>query len=148
MRTLPACFRGFNLLYGLFSAMFFLMGAGALHANTAPREAGNSQDGPPPQLSSGSQIGPAIFEKPIPSDQLTFLNKFSGSDSGDVIHDKQYRKLLKSLVPDCIFHYGHDMSLYDALTKKPKDSPCPFNRDGVYDDLREMGRSEGRVHVD
>src|SRR5580704_3630823 len=115
MRPHPACFCKSIIRRLPLCAALFLMGVGVLHAIPAQQESGGAQDAPPPQQSSGPQISPAFFEKPIPSDQLSFLNKFSGSDSGEVIHDKQYRKLLKSLVPDCIFHYGHDMSLYDAL---------------------------------
>lgn len=133
MRTLPACIRRCKFLYMPVFVALFLIGAATLRANPARQESGNAQVAPPPELSSGTQISPAIFEKPIPSDQLLFLNKFSGSDSGDVIRDKQYRKLLKSLVPDCMYHYGHDMSLYDALDTVLHDSPLPVQiRDGRY----------------
>jgi hypothetical protein len=42
------------------------------------------------------------------------LNQFSGVAAEDVIRDKQFRKLMKSFVPDCMFHYGRDMSLSTA----------------------------------
>ena len=53
--------------------------------------------------------------------------------SDKVIRDKEYRKLLKSVVPDCVFHYGWDMSLSSALDTVIKGSPLPVNiRDGRY----------------
>lgn len=57
----------------------------------------------------------AIFLKPIPADQLAFLNQFSGVAAKDVFRDKQFRRLMKAFVPDCMFHYGRDMPLSDAL---------------------------------
>jgi hypothetical protein len=75
----------------------------------------------------------AIFLKPIPSDQLSFLNQFSGVAAKDVIRDKQFRKLMKSFVPDCMFHYGSDMSLSDALDVVFKGSTLQVQiRDGRY----------------
>ncbi len=90
--------------------------------------------------SSASHYNRAIFQKPIPADQLTFLNRFVGSTSNDLIHDKQYRKLMKVVVPDCIFHYGWDMMLTDALEKVLAGSNLPVQaRDGRY--LMVSGRS-------
>jgi hypothetical protein len=63
------------------------------------------------------QYDKAIFQKPIPGDQLMFLNQFAGQPSNDLFRDKQFRKLMKSFVPDCMFHYGSDMPLDDALDK-------------------------------
>jgi uncharacterized protein YecT (DUF1311 family) len=92
---------------------------------------------PPEQTPSTQAPAPqydkTIFQKPIPSDQLSFLSHFSGAMSGDVVRDKQYRKLMRSLVPDCIFHYGTDMSLSDAFGKVLEDSTLPVRiRDGRY----------------
>jgi uncharacterized protein YecT (DUF1311 family) len=82
----------------------------------------------------------AIFQKPIPSDQLAFLNQFSGMASNDLFRDKQFRKLMHSVIPDCIFHYGRDMPLADALDMVLKGSPLPVRiRDGRY--LLVSGRS-------
>ena len=66
------------------------------------------------------------FEKPIPGDQLADLNRFAGSPSRDAMHDKQFRRVMKSFVPDCIFHYGRDMSFPDALDMVLKDSRNPI----------------------
>jgi len=82
----------------------------------------------------------SIFLKPIPSEQLAFLNHFAGSASGDVIRDKQFRKLMHSVIPDCMFHYGRDMPLSDALDMVLKGSPLPVQiRDGRY--VMVSGRS-------
>ena len=83
---------------------------------------------------------PALFQKPIPSGQLAFLNQFAGSASGDLFRDKQFRKLIHGAIPDCVFHYGRDMPLSDALEMVFKGSSQPVQiRDGRY--LMLFGRS-------
>jgi hypothetical protein len=51
-----------------------------------------SQD-PQPQgrQAPGSNYDKAIFQKPIPADQLAFLNQFVGAASNELIRDKQFR---------------------------------------------------------
>jgi len=81
-----------------------------------------------------------VFQNPIPSDQLTFLNRFARAPSNDLVRDKQFRKLLHSVIPNCVFHYGRDMPLTDALDMVLKGSPLPVGiRDGRY--LLVSGRS-------
>ena len=85
---------------------------------------------PPP---SASNYDESIFLKPIPKDQLAFLSQFSGAPATNLLQDKQFRKLMKSFIPDCIFHYGSDMSLSDALDMVFKNSRIPvLVRDGRY----------------
>lgn len=87
------------------------------------------QEMQPPVL----QYDKSIFQKLIPADQLVFLNHFAGSASGDVIRDKQFRRVMHSVIPDCMFHYGRDMPLSDALDMVLKGSPLPVQiRDGRY----------------
>jgi uncharacterized protein YecT (DUF1311 family) len=87
-----------------------------------------------------SNYDPSIFQKPIPGDQLAFLKQFAGAPSGDLVRDKQFRKFMHSVIPDCIFHYGRDMPLTDALDMVLKGSPLPVRiRDGRY--LVVAGRS-------
>jgi len=75
----------------------------------------------------------AIFQKPIPNDQLLFLNQFVGQPSNDLFRDKQFRKLMHSFVPDCMYHYGSDMPLEDALERVFSGSREPvLIRDGRY----------------
>jgi uncharacterized protein YecT (DUF1311 family) len=128
---------------------------GLLLPNAAGRESSNAQEDRPrphsaeprpkePQSQEpqtpAAQYDKAIFQKPIPSDQLAFLNHFAGAASGDVVRDKQYRKLMHSVIPDCIFHYGWDIMLPDALEKVLTGSTLPVQiRDGRY--LLVSGRS-------
>jgi hypothetical protein len=80
-----------------------------------------------------SNYDKAIFQKPIPADQFSFLKQFSGATSNDVINDKQFRKLLKNIIPNCMFHYGTDKELDVALDEVIKGSRNPvLIRDGRY----------------
>ena len=130
-----------------FTALWFTRTSTLQPAAAGSESSGAQETGQPPQ-SSGSQspdsqssesqppvpqYDKAIFQKPIPSDQLAFLSHFDRMRSGDAIRDKQYRKLLHNVVPDCIFHYGTDMSLSDAIDMVLKDSSAPVQvRDGRY----------------
>jgi hypothetical protein len=73
----------------------------------------------------GEDYDRAIFQKPIPSAQLQFLKQFAGARSGEVVRDKQYRKLLGQLIPACMFHYGSDKPLDDSLDEVLKGSNDP-----------------------
>jgi hypothetical protein len=111
----------------------FLVAGGILPCNAAGHPFRKPQDVTPPPQSAPPQFDPAIFEKPVPSDQLAFLNGFAGQMSNDVIRDKQYRKLLHAVVPDCMFHYGSDMPLMTALDNVIEGSQLPAEiRDGRY----------------
>jgi uncharacterized protein YecT (DUF1311 family) len=80
-----------------------------------------------------SKYDKAIFQKPIPSDQLALLSQFAGAPANEIVRDKQFRKLTRSVIPDCIFHYGSDMPLSDALELVLKGSPMPVRiREGRY----------------
>jgi hypothetical protein len=77
-----------------------------------------AQDQPPPfqgQQTAEPTYDQAIFQNRIPAGQLAFLNQFAGWTTKDVVRDKQFRKLMKSVVPDCEFHYGRDKPLLYAL---------------------------------
>ena len=128
-------------------AALFLLPTGLLLPTAAYGSATTQQSGPPPQPTEpqlqntqpqapqppASNYDKAIFLKPIPADQLAFLNQFAGAPSKDLFRDKQFHKLMKSFVPDCMFHYGRDMPLSDALEMVIKDSPQPVEiRDGRY----------------
>jgi uncharacterized protein YecT (DUF1311 family) len=121
------------LLYTLLHSCLLGLAASLLLASTtlnaAAQEPANSQPiTPSPASQSQPQpplYDPAPFQKPIPSDQLIFLGQFAGVPAKEVMHDKQFRKLMHNFVPDCIFHYGRDMSLGDALDMVLKDSKVP-----------------------
>jgi hypothetical protein len=67
----------------------------------------------------------AIFQKPIPADQLAFLKGFDGAASNELFRDKQFKRVLKAGVPDVMFHYGRDMPLPAALEQVLSGSPMP-----------------------
>jgi uncharacterized protein YecT (DUF1311 family) len=111
-------------------AAICLMATGAFLPNAAAQES----QAPVPLYDK------AIFHDPIPSDQLAFLNHFAGLPSKDLVRDKQYRKLMHSVILDCVFHYGWDMPLADALEKVLTGSPLPVQvRDNRY--VMVSGRS-------
>ena len=67
------------------------------------------------------------------SDQLAFLKPFDGVAAQDLLHDKQFPKLMRNVIPDCMFHYGHDMTLLEAMETVLERSPQPVEiRDGRY----------------
>jgi hypothetical protein len=88
---------------------------------------------PPPMLPTPPPFDPTIFLKPIPADQLTFLKSFAGGSAGDAMRDRQFRHVLKEFVPDCMFHYGRDMPLSEALDTVFANSRYPVQlRDDRY----------------
>lgn len=159
MRSLSARVRKLIISYALTFGAMVLMSVGLPQSRAAggetrkPQEAGGplrqspasqtrapqdqeSQPATPPPQEPQAELPPydkAIFQPPIPSDQLAFLKSFDGAKSGNVINNKQYRKLIHSVIPDCMFHYGSDMSIPDALDLVIKGSPQPVQiRDGRY----------------
>lgn len=95
---------------------------------------------PPPTQSPAPQYDPSIFQNPIPVDQLTFLTQFARTPAGELVKDKQFGKLLQQVLPNCIFHYGWDMPLSDAVHKVLTGSPLLVQiRNGRY--LIASGRS-------
>jgi hypothetical protein len=82
---------------------------------------------------AGANYDQAIFQKPISVDQLSFLNRFAGGPANDLARDKRFRKLIRNVLPDCMFHYGHDMPLIDAIEIVLNGSSEPVQlRDGRY----------------
>ncbi|MBB5060662.1 uncharacterized protein YecT (DUF1311 family) [Granulicella aggregans] len=85
----------------------------------------------PPSL--GSNYDPGIFQAPLLPADLTYLQQFAGAPAKDLLRDKQFKKLMKLFVPGCIFHYGRDMSLPDALSMAFDGSRIPVElRDNRY----------------
>jgi hypothetical protein len=141
MLSFRAFLRRFKVSYAPGFAVLFLFFPGLLLLNAAEHGWATAQESKPlPQTAQPQQppapvpaYDKALFQKPIPSDQLTFLNQFSGVAAMDAFRDKQFRKLMKSFVPDCMFHYGKDMPLSDALEIVFENSPVPVQiRDGRY----------------
>jgi hypothetical protein len=147
MPSFRAFLRKFKVSCVLGFAPLFLLPTGILLPPAAYGSASMQQSSPPLQPTEPPSQNPqpqapqppasnydkAIFLKPIPPDQLAFLNQSAGAPSKDLFRDKQFHKLMKSFVPDCMFHYGRDMPLSDALEMVIKDSPQPVEiRDGRY----------------
>ena len=91
----------------------------ALTLSTAhPKQATTSPAIQPvePPSQPGSNYDPQMFQAPLPPADLAYLRQFSGAPAKDLLRDKQFKKLMKLFVPGCIFHYGRDMSLPDALS--------------------------------
>ena len=79
----------------------------------------------PVRAASRSHYDPAVFLKLIPADQMAGLAGFDGAQTSELMRDKGFRKVLKSFVPDCTFHYGYDMSMEEALDRVLKESRVP-----------------------
>ena len=58
---------------------------------------------------------PGIFDHKLPPAQLAFIQQYDGVPTKELLRDKQFHKILKDIVPDCMFHYGRDMPLDQAL---------------------------------
>jgi uncharacterized protein YecT (DUF1311 family) len=148
MPSFRASLRKLKVSYVLEFASLFLIPTGILLPNAAGHGSVDAQEsGPLPQSSEPcpqepqaqqpqapvSKYDKAIFLKPIPNDQLAFLNQVAGKPSGDAVRDKQFRKLMQTVIPNPMFHYGWDMPLADALDAVLKGSPQPVQiRDGRY----------------
>lgn len=160
MRSSRSSFVKINALYFVWFAALFVFSICIFQVSAAEHESGNAQESSPPTQSAepqsqepqtpASSYDKTIFQKPIPSGQLAFLNQFAGTPTNDVIRDKQYRKLMHSVIPDCMFHYGRDMPLSDALERVLTNSRLPVQiRDGRY--VMVSGRSgpylSGRAFV-
>ncbi len=75
----------------------------------------------------------ALFQNPVPSAELAFLTQFDGAPSGDLYHNRQFHKIISANVPNCMFHYGHDMPLFEALDAVLPHSSTPVQiRDNRY----------------
>jgi len=112
MSATSSCSRVLGLLLAI--ATFVRMPA--LTAQGAPAQ---------PGAAPSAAYDKAIFQKPIPPDQLAFIAPFAGKPSGEIMRDKQFRKLLKSVIPDCMFHYGNDKPLNDSMDLVIEGSPIP-----------------------
>jgi uncharacterized protein YecT (DUF1311 family) len=130
-----------------FAALFLAVG-GILGSNAAGYEFGGA-----PGSSPEPRSDEAIFQKPIASDQLTFLNNFAGQASNDVVREGKCRKLIHAVVPDTPLHYGTDMPLSDAIENVLSGPPLPVGiRDGRYVMVSSRGgpdvRGRGFMWID
>jgi len=103
---------------------FPLLLAGTLLAAQDAEKAPLPPPGPPP---------PAVFQNPMPVDQLIFLNDYAGRSAKDLRKDKRFKNLLKQITPRTEYHYGRDMPLSDTSDMLLDGPPLPVEiREGRY----------------
>ncbi|WP_263411361.1 hypothetical protein [Terriglobus tenax] len=100
------------------------------------------QPAPPPPMNAQEQAGldalavaydPAIFRNLLPTAQLDALKVYDGQPAKAIFKDKQFKAIFKSIVPDCMFHYGKDMDSRDAVQMVMDGSKTPIRlREGRY----------------
>jgi len=128
MKSFRASLRDFKVPHVLAFAVLFLMASGVLWSNAVAHKLGSASAAP-------TQPAPdnAIFQKPLASDQLTFLSAFAGRSARDAVKDGKYRKLIHSVVPDALYHYHRDLPLSEVLETVLSNAPLPVDiRDGRY----------------
>jgi uncharacterized protein YecT (DUF1311 family) len=128
MRLFPSPFRRSKSAITLLFTVQLVVAGGILLANAAAREAGGAPPAPPE-----STPAPAVFQNPIPSDQLAFLNDYAGRMAKDATRDKRFRILMKQVIPRTVYHYGHDMPLSDTSETLLDGPSLPVDiREGRY----------------
>lgn len=84
-------------------------------------------------VSTPPKFDKAIFQNPIPSEQMAFLRGFAGAKTKDLFRDKQFQTLVRTVEPNVEFHYGRDMRLSIAMEIVMKGSSWPVQiRDDRY----------------
>jgi uncharacterized protein YecT (DUF1311 family) len=126
MRTFPRSLRSCKIAFVFALAGLLLSSSGLLCPHATAQQAA---DAPPPELPPP----PAVFQNPIPADQLTFLNDYAGKTAHEIRKDKRFRNLLKLAIPRTEYHYGRDMPLSDTVETMLDGAPLPIDiRDGRY----------------
>jgi hypothetical protein len=86
-----------------------------------------------------------VFQKPIASNQLGFLDDYVGRPANDVVREQKLRELVNQVVPYAPFHLGLDMPLPHAVESMFSNSPVPVDiREGRYVMVTGMRGSNGR----
>ena len=124
-----------RILRRIFACLFVALGiqlflsnihAGAQQPGAVPQESTLQSElaGPPP---------PVAFQNTLSAGELTFLRSFNGQTTGSLMKHKQFKNLIKKIVPNTIYHYGIDMSLQGAIDDALDKSPTPVEiLDGRY----------------
>lgn len=105
-----------------------------------PRLLAQAQPAPAPQAAPAPDQDappapppPVEFENRIPAAQMAFLNDYGNKTTKELRKDKRFKQLLKLIVPRTTYHYGRDMSLWDALDSVLDGKPLPVDvREGRY----------------
>ena len=96
------------------------------HAEQDAQAAAQTDPLPPPPP-------PAEFVNRIPAGQMAFLNDYAEKTTKELRKDKRFKELMKAIVPRTTYHYGRDMSLWDALETMLDGDPLPVDvEDGRY----------------
>jgi hypothetical protein len=135
MSSLHSSFLKLRALHIFALCAFLSMTGSIVQSQVAGAKTENAQEqgNAPAEQTPLPQFDKAIFQNPIPGDQLAFLNNFAKYKSGKAIRDKQFRNLIPRIVPDCEFHYGHDMPLLEAINTVIDGSSQPVQiREGRY----------------
>ena len=107
--------------------ILIVMGCGVVWASAFVRVIGGAATG----FSAAPDA--VVIQKPLASDQITFINDFAGRSSRDAVKDGKYRKLIHAVVPDALYHYHRDIPLSEALETVLTNAPLPVEiREGRY----------------
>jgi hypothetical protein len=125
MRFFPGSFQRGKLASAHFHIAMLLIAVGLLAGNAVAQR----PDYVPPETAPA----PAVFQNPIPADQLAFLNDYAGKTAKEIQKDKRFRNLMKLAIPRTEYHYGHDMPLSETVETLLDGAPLPIDiRDGRY----------------
>ena len=107
--------------------------AGSLLATLALFTGTQAQLSPSPAIPGTSSYDPSIFHKSIPAGDLADLAQHAGQRSGELWHDKRFRKLVNANTPDVMYHFGNDKPLQVCMELALQDSEVPVQvRDNRY----------------
>lgn len=124
---------------------------GPLPQAAAPQAQPAQQQPPAPVTRQAPQVpqyDKAIFLRPMAPAQLSFLTQSANDSSGELYRSHEFRKLMKNFVPDCLFHFGRDMPLGDALDLLLTNSADPvIVRQGRYVMLSGSGDPYHQAHA-
>jgi hypothetical protein len=85
------------------------------------------------EASSAPRIERTIFEEPITSEKLAFLNDDAGQPVRDVIREEDVRNIVSQVVPYVPFHFGMEMAMTNIVENVLTHSQTPVEvRDGRY----------------
>jgi hypothetical protein len=88
---------------------------------------------PPDSAQAAQPPPPAVFQKPIPSDQLAFLKDYDGKKLKELKKDKHFSGLEGAITPSTRYFYHVDRSLWEARDRALGNHPMPITvRDGRY----------------
>jgi uncharacterized protein YecT (DUF1311 family) len=127
MRFSPNIFRKCRIATVLALSAQLLVAGGIFSLTAAAQQAGDAP--------AETQVLPpqAVFQNPIPADQLAFLNDYAGRPAKDVLKDKRFRNLLRLVTPRTVYHYGSDMPLSETSQTLLEGPPLPvWIREGRY----------------